>query len=178
MRVVTLSLLLLVADSAAAQQSSSFQLEEHVFNAGGHPAGEVLPASASFQVTLGSIGEGLCARSLSGPSFRMDGGFGAPYVPPREVGDLRFVDRESLEWDPEPSAGSYNLYRDSLSNLATLGFGGCEQQDLSDTAATDSDPVPAGDGHFYLVTANNLLDEEGTKGHQSDGSERTGSFCP
>jgi hypothetical protein len=34
------------------------------------------------------------------------------------------------------------------------------------------------DGFFYLVTVENRLSEEGTKGFDSGGGERTGSACP
>ena len=66
-----------------------------------------------------------------------------------------------------------------MSNLTGLGYGQCEQQDLTTTSATDSAAVPLGDGYFYLVTARNRLSEEGTKGFRSDlMTERLGATCP
>jgi hypothetical protein len=74
--------------------------------------------------------------------------------------------------------GTYNLYRDLMSNLVGLGFGDCQQQDLPTSTTTDDDALAVGDGFFYLVTAENKLAEEGTKGSQSNGSEREGNACP
>ena len=95
-----------------------------------------------------------------------------------EVTNLRFVDGDTLEWDPEKSVGSYNLYRDLISNITGLDFGGCEQQELTSPTTDDTDAVPADDAYFYLVTAENRLAEEGTKGFRSDTTEREGTVCP
>ena len=66
---------------------------------------------------------------------------------PAEISNLRFTDPTTLAWDPEPSVGVYNLYRDWLSALSGIGYGQCAQQDLIDETATDSDtPSPAGTG--------------------------------
>ena len=167
---------LILAGTALAQENASFKLGEHVFNSGGHPAGGTVPTSASFKISLDAIGDSLSPGPLSSASFDMDGGFGSTYPPPGEVSGLRFTDKVTLEWGPEKSAGIYNLYRDLQSNLQ--GFGDCEQQDLTATTTTDNDAVPTGDGYVYLVTVENLLDEEGTKGFQSDGLEREGAVCP
>ena len=169
----------LIASSAVfAQESASYKLAEHVFNAGGHPENGTVLSSSSFKITLDSIGEGLASGPLSSASHSIGGGFGAPYPPPGEVTNLMFADEDTLEWDPEKSVGVYNLYRGLISNVAGLGFGACEQQDITDTSTDDTDAVPAEDGFFYLVTAENLLAEDGTKGSQSDGTERQGSVCP
>ena len=81
-------------------------------------------------------------------------------------------------WTPEPSAGSYSLYRGLMSGLFAPGFGSCEQQGLTDPTTTDTDTVPMADGYFYLVTVDNLLHEEGPKGLLSDGTQREGAVCP
>ena len=82
-------------------------------------------------------------------------------------------------WNPERSVGVYNLYRDLLGNLSGLGYGDCEQSDLPGTTATDTDRPPAAGGFFYLITAENRLREEGTKGFDSSGSGRPNpSPCP
>jgi hypothetical protein len=175
--------LLLLAVPAMAQESLSYKLNEYVFNAGGNPKDGSVLSSASYQVTLDSVGEGLVDIGMLGGargsgSYGMDGGFGSCYPPPGEVIGLGFTDNQTLEWDPERSVGVYHLYRDLMSNLMGLGYGTCEQQDLTAATATDSDPVPVQDGFFYLVTAQNRLDEEGTKGYRSDGAERQGNACP
>ena len=184
MRVVRPAIIAVVlslgALSANAQQSANFNMEEHVLNSGGSPlagTGSML-TSASYRVKLSSLGEGLVGTALSSASFRVDSGFAQGLLPPGEVDDLVFTSASTLEWNAQLAAGSYNLYRDLHSNLAGLGFGKCEQQQLTGTSATDGDPVPAGDAFFYLVTVTNRLGEEGSKGFQSDGSARLGNVCP
>jgi hypothetical protein len=174
-----LPLLPLLAPPATAQTSASYRLEEQVFNAGGHPEGGAVMSSASYWVSLDSIGEGIVGPGMSSASYGMDGSFGGAYPPPGEVLGLRFTDAETLVWDPERSVGAYNLYRDRLSALTGLGYGNCEQRDLAGETATVPDLPPATDGFFYLVTAENRLGEEGTKGQDTWGSERPNSGpCP
>ena len=176
-RAVVFVITLAVAAPAVAQQSASFTLEEYVFNQGGRPVQGTVATSASFQVSLDATGD-IGALALASGSFQVGGGFGAPYPPPGEVLGLVFTDATTLEWLPEPSTGVYNLYRDVLSSLNGLGYGSCEQQSLNTATATDADPPPNGDGYFYLVTAENKLAEEGTKGFHSDTTERMGLACP
>jgi hypothetical protein len=163
-----------------AQTSASFKLDEFALNSGGTPissTGSSL-SSASFQIKLSSLGEGLIGPALSSASFGVDSGFTQGLLPAGETRGLIFTSQDKLEWDAHLSAGSYKLYRDLHSNLAGLGFGQCEQQGLSGAGATDTDSVPIGDAYFYLVTVENRLGEEGIKGSQSDGSERLGNVCP
>ena len=176
---------LVLVSTALAQTSSNFTLEEYTFNAGGTPSqGQVL-SSSSFSITLASIGDTLVATGLSSSSFEADVGFDVAYPPPGEVAAtcgasgepcLVFTDSETLTWPAEPSAGVYNLYRDDISN----GFGDCEEQDIAGTTTTDTaTPTTA---FFYLVTVKNRLSEEGTKGFQSNLTERQGGVdlpvCP
>jgi hypothetical protein len=165
---------------AAAQVSTSYKLTEHVFNAGGHPAEGVMLTSTSYRVTLDAIGDSVTGYGLSSASYRMDGSFGFCFPPPGEVTGLHFTDHQTLVWDAERSVGVYNLYRNLMSVLSGGDTGTCEQHDLTATTATDTDPAPsAGDGFFYLVTAENRLAEEGTKGWRSSGSERPNPLpCP
>ncbi len=164
-------LIALLATPLAAQQSANYKLSDHTFNAGGHPEGGTVLTSASYTVSLDSVGDGVVGPGLGSLSYYMDGSFGACYPPPGEVRGLNFTDGQTMAWDPEKSVGVYNLYRDTLSNV--IGGGTCLQQNISDETATDSDPVPVDDGFFYLVTAKNRLGEEGTKG-----VGRSGGVCP
>jgi len=164
-------LVALLALPVAAQQSASYKLGEHVFNAGGNPAGFVVPASASYKISLDSIGEGVVRTGLTSASYHMDGSFTGCYPPPSEVLGLKFYDAVTLIWDPEKSVGDYNLYRGMIANVS--GGGTCLQQGIVDEKASDAEPLQLGDGFFYLVTAENRLDEEGTKG-----AGRTGDVCP
>jgi hypothetical protein len=178
MRLARAVLTLVWALPALAQQSASYTLEEHVLNAGGRPLQGAILTSPHFKVTLDSIGEGVGGTDLGSSLFHMDGGFVPPYLPPGEVVGLLFSDEQTLHWDAEKSVGDYNLYRDLVSNLNGLGFGSCQQQDLASETATDPGVPAAGQGFFYLATAENRLDEEGTKGFRSNGSERQGTTCP
>jgi hypothetical protein len=174
-----IALVLAVALPAASQESPSFKLTEHVFNAGGHPAGGVTMGSASFRVSLDAIGESVVGGGLSGPTFHMDASFGAAYPPPGEVFGLRFLDDDTMVWEPERSVGVYNLYRDLVSALSGLGYGSCHLHDVPGTTADDTATPPTGDGYFYLVTAENRLGQEGTKGADSGGVGRPNpSPCP
>ena len=171
---------LVLTSVALAQTSTSYRLEEHTLNSGGTPSQGVDLASASFGITLSSIGDTVVATGLSSASFEADVGFDAAYPPPGEVAAacgagqpcLVFTNSETLTWPAEPSAGVYNLYRDDISN----GFGDCEEQDITGTTTTDTaTPTTA---FFYLVTVENRLAEEGTKGFQSNATERLGAVCP
>jgi hypothetical protein len=171
---------LFFAPDAAGQQSASYRLEEHALNAGGRPADGVEATSVSYRITLDAIGQGVLGRDLSSASYRMDGGFVPAYPPPGEVTGVFLTDAVTLVWDPEPSAGHYNLYRDALTSLSGLGYGRCNRQRLTATTTTDpAVPSPPGEGYFYLVTAANRLHEEGTKGWDSFLDERPNPTpCP
>jgi hypothetical protein len=171
-KIPILALALLLVGIVHAQQSSSYRLDEHTFNAGGHPHQGTVLSSATFRITLDAVGDAVAGRHLASASFRLDGSFGSCFAPVGEVHGLGFEDHENLVWGADPSAGHYNLYRDFLANLSRLGYGICEQPGLPAPTAHDPfAPVP-GDGFFYLVTAANRLHEEGTKGEDSEGVPR------
>lgn len=181
MRIVVFSLIALACTQVTlsrAQESASFRLNEHVLNLGGHPDRSGTAGSASYRVSLDSLGETLVRTGLSSTSFRMDAAFGSAYPPPGEVDALGFLDASTLVWSAERSVGSYNVYRGALTAVAAQGYGDCWQQGLVGQTATDTDPVPAGGGFFYLVTASNRLREEGGKGRDSDDAGRRGNTCP
>jgi hypothetical protein len=179
LRRVLLVLAIVCALPAAAQESDNYRLTEHTFNAGGHPADGVSLTSASYRVSLDAIGDSVTARWLGGASYQMDGGFVSAYPPPGEVNDLLFADAATLVWSPDGSGGHYNLYRALMSTLPGSEYGSCEQPGLAGETAFDADVPPASDCYFYLVTAENRLHEEGTKGWSSSGAERSNpSPCP
>lgn len=169
MKRVLIVLVLLQAYPVLAQESASYKLTEHTFNAGGHPSDGVVLMSTSYKISLDSIGDSLTGVRLSGGSFRVDGGFVGSYPPPGEVHGLQFFVKDWLWWDLERSAGDYNVYRDGL----------CLWSGITDPPAPDSD-IPSPDFHYsYLVTVENLIREEGTPGYHSDGIERPDNDpCP
>ena len=177
---------LVLCGTALAQTGTNFTLEESTLNAGGTPSQGVNLTSTSFSITLASIGDGVVATGLASSSFGMEVGFDAAYPPPGEVAAtcgvgqpcLVFTDSETLTWPAERSAGVYNLYRDDTSD----GYGNCEQQELAATTTTDAATPTSNNTFFYLVTVKNRLAEEGTKGFQSNTTERLGGVdlpvCP
>lgn len=163
---------------AVAQQSAHYRLVESSLNGGGHPADGVALASPTFRMRVDVVGQGLVAIGASSPSLRADQGFAAAYPMPREATDLRLDDRQTLRWDPERSAGTYNLYRDRLSSLGSLAPA-CRAARIAAPEFLDVDAPPPLDGFFYLVTAENRLGDEGTPGSDGQGVPRPApSPCP
>jgi len=164
--------------TARAQQSSGYDMREHLFDAGGHPVAGTAMASAGFRITLDAIGGLTAMPAIASASFQMNAGFVSGYPPPSEVTGVRFgPDGVSLAWNIDPAAGTYQVYRDSLSALHGGGTGVCYQQNLMSPGTTD--PQPPASGFFYLVTSRNRLGEEGTKGYASSGVERLNTLpCP
>ena len=158
-----------------SQTSTNYQLTEYTFNNGGNPSPVLL--STSYSVTLDAIGDGLSAQGLASSSYGMDGGFGNAYPPPGEVLTLRFSDKDTLAWTPERSVGRYNLYRGTLGSFT--GYGTCFQGGIANPTWDDATIPGAGSGYFYLVTAENRINEEGIKGRNSGGSiQPNPSPCP
>jgi hypothetical protein len=163
---------------ASAQTSASFKVTENTINAGGHPLDTSRPASASFRISHGAIGDAAVRNVLSSASYRGDGGFVGRYAPPGEVHDVQFLDKVNLTWSHEPSVGTYNLYRNTLASLPG-NYGSCYQSALIGPQFGETDAPAPGTGWLYLVTAENRLREEGTKGHTSSGAMRSNpSSCP
>jgi hypothetical protein len=155
------------------------QVQESTLNAGGHPTQGSVPAAAAFRISLGAIGDPLVQASLGSSSFLLQGGFIGPLRPPGEVRNLRFTSATSLLWDPEASAGLYNLYRSALGTLPG-NTGACLAAGLAVPGAADASLPPAvGTGLFYLVTVKNPIGEEGGKGAASTGAPRPNPApCP
>jgi hypothetical protein len=163
--------------ASAAQTSASYKLEESTFNAGGNPA-PVL-TSPSYKVTLDAVGDGVSATGLSSASYRSDAGFTPDYRPPGEVAGQRFTSKTTQVWEPDPSIGKYDVYRGLVSGLPG-SFGTClVSGGVTAESVTDTENPAAGQCFFYLVTAENRLQEEGTKGYTSSGGERGNAApCP
>ena len=136
-----LSIVLLVALPAMAQQSASYDLSEHVLNSGGHPGAGATPTSSSYQITLGSIGDPLGISQLSGTGYQMTGGFIGRYLPPGEVSGLLFSDKTTLEWNPDPAAIQYNLYSSAIEDLPG-SYGMCDQPGVPSTTTLRAPATP------------------------------------
>ena len=179
MRGIGLALLLgLLSSAAFAQTSASYDLREHVLNAGGDPLQGSVLSAPHYRISLGTIGDAVARAQLSSGSFRVDGGFVAAHPPPGEVKGLAFQDKATMLWSAEPSAGKYELYRNAISALPA-DFGACLLPGLTLPTAGDAATPTPGSGYFYLATARNLLGEEGTTGYRSDGTQRANPTpCP
>jgi hypothetical protein len=162
-----------------AQSSPGYRLEEHVLNAGGRPAETIVASSPGFRLSLESIGDSLARRPQSGGAYRLDSGFVSGHRPPGEVMGLGFlVDQSTLTWSPEPASSAYNVYSGPLTGLPGT-YGMCAVARVAGTSWSDAATPPPASGVFYLVTGENGLWEEGTRGFASNGVERiNASACP
>lgn len=163
---------------AHSQSSATFRLSESTVNAGGHPAQGLSMTSASYRVRLDAIGDAVSGGSSASASYRSGSGFSMRYQPPGEIENVRFQSRVALLWDNDPSAGTYNVYRDAIPTLPA-GAGACLQSAIQGASYIASASPPAGTGWFFLVTAENMLGEEGTLGTGSGGIARASvASCP
>ena len=130
-------------------------------------------------MTLDAIGDGVTATGLASASYGMDAGFPPTYPPPGEVLNLRFSNKTTLAWNPEISVGTYDLYWGPLTDLPLNDYGDYFTCGLTSAQATDTSGDPPPGGLFFLVTANNRINEEGTLGKKSDGNPRPNpGLCP
>ena len=168
-----------IPTSILGQSSASYRLNEHAFNAGGRPAQAVVSSSMSYRLSLDSIGEPIAGQALAGASFRLDGGIASAYPPPGEVDGLDVLgDMQTLSWFWEPASTAFNVYTGPLTTLPG-GYGACAVARVAGISWVDAAMPAPGSGVFYLVTGENRLREEGTKGYAWDGAERGNpSPCP
>ena len=100
------------------------------------------------------------------------------YLPPGEVQGLRWLSGSHLAWDADPASVTYNVYRDGLAGLPGT-HGECLADEVGGTAYAEATNPAPGAGFFYLVTAENRLNEESSRGVQSDGNPRSElNACP
>jgi hypothetical protein len=166
------------ASWAVAQQSANFKLTEFTLNAGGDPLNGSSAASPSWKISLDALGDAILGVGTSSASWHMDSGFVDVYRSAGEVQKVRWTSSTLLNWDPEKSVGVYNLYRDLIGNLPGA-FGNCFQSSVTGESWTDASIPGLNTAWFYLVTAENRLSEEGTKGYSTGGAERPNpSPCP
>jgi len=179
MRRTIVALVFMIPPAIQAQSSANYRLDEHSLNAGGRPAQAAVPSSASYGVSLESIGQSVIGRAMSSATFKLDGGFVSAYQPPGEVTGLRLLaDHQTLTWLWEPASTRYDVYSGPLPSLPG-GFGSCAAAQVAGTSWSDATVPTSGNGLFYLITGVNRLREEGTKGTTSSGAERDNPApCP
>ena len=167
---------------AGAQQSASFRLEGSTLNQGGRPLNGEVALSSSFQITLDAVGETVPSFAAASTSFGLTGGIVGAYAPPSEVEAVAFGPSgratTALLWAPMPTAVRYDVYRGGTGTFPGT-FGACLAPDLATPVYIDPDAPASRAAFFYLVTGENRLGEEGTKGTQSNGTVRTAApACP
>ena len=171
-------LLAIAAVPAFAQSGPSYSIASHTFNAGGHPDDGVVPASASFVISLDSVGDAISPGMLSSTSYSIHAGFAMTYGPPGRVDGLVFDDDTSMRWNVARAAGTYNLYREGLDTVALATPATCLEPAVPAPMAFDVEEPATGDGFYYLVTARNLLLEESASGSGTSGVPRPFTPCP
>ena len=159
---------------APALAGAPYTLEEVSFDGGG----EMELASPEYEMNFVGIAPPGAIDELTSDEYVISGGIAPIYRPAGEVGGLLLTGANSLTWDAESSAGSYNLYRGSIVGLAAGNYGSCLQTAITGTATIDSETPAPSTGVFYLVSVTNLLDEEGTTGSDSQGATRPNPVCP
>ncbi len=151
-RILSLILVLTAAAGMArGQTSASYKLTESTMSSGGDPHNGAFAASAAYRIELDALGQAVVAVGLAGAGFHLDAGFVDAYPPPKEVLNVRWTTSTSLAWDPEPSVGNYDLYRNLLSTLPGT-FGSCFQSGIAGESWTDATTPSTGTGWFYIVT--------------------------
>jgi uncharacterized protein (DUF1800 family) len=88
---------------------------------------------------------------------------------PPEVTGLQIDLASNLTWDPAPGADDYNVYRGLISWLAAGNTAKCHGDEIAATSFTSPANPGAGEGYFYLVTAESNTAGEGTPGAGSTG---------
>jgi len=179
MRTGLVSFVLFLCGVALAQSAPSYRLEESTMNAGGHPREGLKPSSTSYEISLDAIGSAPVAPLLQSTSYSMTGGFARSYPPPREVRQLAVNgDKATFVWAPERSVGSYQVYRGEL-NALPFDYGTCRVARVAGQSALLDEVPEVGEAFFFLVTAENMLLEEGVAGFDSAGGSRVNSApCP
>jgi len=97
-------------------------------------------------------------------------GVGLAQAPP-EVQNVRFADSVTLNWDTTTGADHYNVYRGRIADLEG-GAPRCHGFEVSAATFTSGDDPAAGDAYAYLVTAESIVNGEGTPGVRTAGSVR------
>jgi hypothetical protein len=100
---------------------------------------------------------------------------------PGVVENVRWSNRETLEWDPETSGVAYHIYAGEVGDLTCLFFGTC--RDDLDTVRTDlrlvfpDEPLPE-ESLFFLVTSEDAGGNEGPLGSSTCGPRENPTPCP
>jgi hypothetical protein len=98
--------------------------------------------------------------------------------PPGEVTGVRFISSNTMQWNQQPTAVEYHVYRGGLAQLPGGIYGSCRDDldgNRTDLQLIDSGK-PASQGSFiYLITAESAGGQEGPLGYSSLGAQENNS---
>jgi hypothetical protein len=100
---------------------------------------------------------------------------------PGAVENVRWSNRETMEWDPELSGVAYHIYSGEIGDLTCNFFGTC--RDDLDTVRTDlrlvfpDDPLPE-EFLFFLITSEDAGNNEGPLAPSTCGPRSNPNPCP
>jgi len=99
---------------------------------------------------------------------------------PGEVTNVRWTGKTAIAWDAVAGATQYHSYRGPLDNRSYGTFGTCADGvvPVSGTTATESAVPSAGQGYFYVFTAENGSASEGTMGFATGAERSNFNPCP
>jgi hypothetical protein len=100
--------------------------------------------------------------------------------PVAEVTGVRWAGRGILEWDEQPGAASYHVYRDDVRSIDYASFGVCRDDldtSLEDTMLADDELPAPGSAFGYLITAVAAGGEESTLGFAAGAERSNFSSC-
>jgi hypothetical protein len=99
---------------------------------------------------------------------------------PGEVMNLRWTTKTAIAWDAVTDASQYHAYRDALANRSYAIFGTCADGviPISGTTATETAIPSAGQGYYYVFTAEDGSGNEGTMGYATGAERSDFSPCP
>jgi hypothetical protein len=170
----------LCADPLFVNPASDYRLSvgSPVADHGPHPAGDTgLPC---FDIEGGPR-----ARDFDGDGLaqRDPGAYETSNTTlvPGAVESIRWIDPDTMEWEIEPAAIEYHIYRDLVTSLAYDAFGTCRDDldlDRTDTQLFDPEVPGADEAWYYLVTSEGNGGEEGSLGLATCTERSNFTPCP
>ncbi|MBP7147715.1 MAG: VCBS repeat-containing protein [Acidobacteria bacterium] len=104
-----------------------------------------------------------------------------PGLLPPDVTGLAWSSATLLGWEAEPSAVEYHVYRGALDGLSYANYGACRDgfdANRSDTLFLDAEVPAAGQGLFYVVTAEDASAAESSLGLGTCAERGNFAACP
>jgi hypothetical protein len=100
---------------------------------------------------------------------------------PGTIASLAWTSDSSMQWDADPSAVEYHVYRGTLATISFSKLGNCADDidpDRSDTLLEDSSVPAIGEGFFYIITGEDAGGVEGSMGPGTCYERANSTPCP